>query len=106
MGNALKFTDRGQVSVRASCEGTTLLLAVADSGVGIAPDDLPFIFDRFRQGYRSTTRSQDGVGLGLHIVQRLVELFGGAVVVESEQGVGTTFELRLPRTVVAVDAES
>lgn len=106
VGNALKFTDRGQVSVRASCEGTTLLLAVADSGVGIAPDELPFIFDRFRQGDRSTARSQDGVGLGLHIVQRLVELFGGAVVVESEQGVGTTFELRLPRTVVAVDAGS
>ena len=96
VGNALKFTERGAVTVRASREGERVVIEVADSGVGIAPNDLPVIFQAFRQVKANTARSQGGVGLGLFIVARFVQLLRGAVSVQSTVGAGSTFRIELP----------
>jgi PAS domain S-box-containing protein len=97
--NAVKFTPVGG-AVLAVIEPTAggWCLRVEDTGVGIAPDFLPHVFDRFRQGDGSTTRSQGGLGLGLSIVRHLAELHGGSVRVESHgAGHGATFYVELPR---------
>ena len=78
-----------------------IAISVADSGIGIRPEFLPYVFDRFRQGDASTTRMFGGLGLGLAIVKRLVELHGGTVSVNSTgEGQGTTFTVHLPHTIV------
>ncbi|WP_457329560.1 hybrid sensor histidine kinase/response regulator [Rhizobacter sp. P5_C2] len=96
--NALKFTpDGGVVRVEAAEEGETLVVQVVDNGVGISADFLPHVFERFRQADGSTTRSQGGLGLGLAIVSRLVELHGGSIAALSDGiGKGATFTVRLP----------
>jgi two-component system sensor histidine kinase BarA len=99
LSNGVKFTDEGQVAVRARAAGDGLELSVTDTGVGIGPEVLPVIFDPFRQGEASPTRRHGGLGLGLYIVRRLVDLLQGAITVESEVGRGSTFRLRLPRDV-------
>ncbi|HEX4341563.1 MAG TPA: ATP-binding protein [Polyangiaceae bacterium] len=99
LSNAVKFTPAGgTVSVRAIDEGNELRIQVADTGRGITPSFLPYVFDRFRQGDASTTRYHGGLGLGLAIVRHLVELHGGVVTAESDgEGQGALFEVRLPR---------
>ncbi|MGQ9803076.1 MAG: ATP-binding protein [Anaerolineae bacterium] len=93
--NAIKFTPQGgQIVVKAREEGTNLLISVQDTGVGIAPDDLPRIFERFYKADRS--RSGGGTGLGLAIAKHIVEAHGGRIWAESTLGRGSTFHFTLP----------
>ena len=99
ISNAIKFTPRGgHIDVALRVEGDThALIEVTDTGKGIEPDFLPFIFDRFRQADSSTRRAQGGLGLGLAIARHIVELHAGAVEVVSEgPGRGARFTVRLP----------
>jgi signal transduction histidine kinase/ActR/RegA family two-component response regulator len=98
LSNAVKFTPaQGTVCVTLARAATHLELRVADSGLGIKPEFLPHVFERFRQADSTTTRRHSGLGLGLAIVRHLVELHGGTVEVESEgEGHGATFIVRLP----------
>lgn len=98
LSNAVKFTPvGGRVGVRLRRSGDHLELQVSDNGVGIDPEFLPYIFDRFRQADSSTTRSHSGLGLGLSIVRHLVELHGGTVHAYSAgENLGTSFVVELP----------
>ena len=99
VGNAMKFTPAGgQISVTVSADDRDALLCIQDSGVGIAPDLLPRIFEVFVQGDRRVDRAQGGLGLGLTLVRRLAEMHGGTVAASSEgAGLGAAFTVRLPR---------
>src|SRR5207248_9553588 len=96
--NALKFTpEHGSIDVRLDRVEGSARIVVRDSGIGIAPDLLPRIFDRFQQGDSSTTRTHGGLGLGLAIVRHLVEQHGGhAAAASAGAGHGSTFTLSLP----------
>jgi signal transduction histidine kinase/FixJ family two-component response regulator len=96
--NAIKFTpEGGQIEVRSEVAGTRVEVTVRDTGMGIRPDFLPHIFDRFRQADPGTNRIHGGMGLGLSIVRQLVELHGGEIRAESEgEGKGATFIVSLP----------
>ena len=101
LSNAVKFTPvGGAVSVQVGEEGNGAFIRVSDTGQGISPAFLPFIFDRFRQADTGTTRSHGGLGLGLAIVRHLAEMHGGSVKAESEPGKGSTFTVYLPRAVL------
>jgi len=98
INNALKFTDRGwvELSVAHDHDNGAMRFEVADTGIGIGADKLPFIFEKFRQGDSSEKRNFEGAGLGLFIVKGFTDLLGGAVSVESEVGKGSTFRVMLP----------
>lgn len=99
LGNAAKYTGpRGVICVRWGREGPTAVIEIEDNGVGIPPALLPRVFDLFVQGDRSVDRSQGGLGIGLSVVRRLVEMHGGTVTAASEgvAGRGSTFTIRLP----------
>jgi signal transduction histidine kinase len=116
INNAIKFTDKGTITISARLSGrrqepaerqtaARLLprdlqerveFEVADTGIGISQDSLPFIFEMFRQVDSSRTRSYGGVGLGLYIVKKYTDLLGGEVAVHSEPGKGSTFVISLP----------
>ncbi|PSL27687.1 ATP-binding protein [Chitinophaga ginsengisoli] len=102
VNNAIKFTHQGKVQLRVSQvaaeSGVRLLFTVSDTGIGIAPDKIATIFDRFNQAEADITRKFGGTGLGLTIVSQLVELQHGSVSVESEPGKGSTFKVELPYT--------
>ncbi len=101
LSNAIKFTPAGgRVEVRSERINSHIEVAVSDSGIGIRPEVLPFVFDRFRQADSTITRKFGGLGLGLAIVRHLVELHGGTVTADSRgEGQGTTFIVRLPAAV-------
>jgi len=98
VSNAIKFTDKGEVSLSAEYDGErdSVVIDVQDSGVGIAKEDIPKLFQRFRQVDGSSTRRAEGSGLGLAISKHLVEMHGGDLTVVSEVGVGSTFTILLP----------
>jgi signal transduction histidine kinase len=97
LSNALKFTKKGgRVNVRAERSGAGVHVSVADTGVGIAAEDIPLLFDKYEQARHRATRGEKGTGLGLFITRQLVELHGGEIHVESEVGKGSTFSFTLP----------
>lgn len=96
VGNALKFTPSGEVVIRCEARGDRCAFVVRDTGIGIATERLPVIFEMFRQGDNSDARSYSGVGLGLYIVQRLLDQLGGDIAVASAPGRGTIFTVTLP----------
>jgi PAS domain S-box-containing protein len=98
LSNAVKFTDEGGlVTVRVSSGAENIEIVVEDSGIGIRPEVLPFVFDRFRQADSSTTRAHGGLGLGLAIARHLVHLHGGTIAARSAgEGRGSTFTVHLP----------
>ncbi len=97
IANAIKFTDRGCVSVHANKIDEEITIAVADSGIGIPADVLPHVFEPFNQGGEAARR-RGGAGLGLSIAKELAEMQGGGISVDSVAGAGATFTLRLPAT--------
>ena len=107
LSNAVKFTPRdGRVTLRLRRQGDEVVLQVEDTGIGIAPDFLPYVFDRFSQADGSATRRHGGLGLGMAIVRYLVELHGGTVGVDSAgENQGTTFTIVLPARLEAQRAE-
>ncbi len=95
--NALKFTPAGgRVELRAEKQGEEFVLIVSDTGMGISEKNLPYVFDRFWQADGSSKRKYQGVGIGLALVKELTEVQGGKVSVQSVEGKGTTFTVRLP----------
>ena len=98
LSNAVKFTpSNGRIDVVLERNHSNVEISVQDSGIGIKPEFLPFVFDRFRQADASTSRNYGGLGLGLSIVKHIVEMHGGSVRVRSAgEGQGTTFIVALP----------
>jgi len=101
IGNALKFTEHGSVEIDVSHRPLTdsrieLTIAVRDTGIGIAPDAMPKLFDRFMQADATTARRYGGTGLGLAISREIVDLMGGRIEVDSAVGVGSTFRMVVP----------
>jgi signal transduction histidine kinase len=101
VGNAIKFTDKGEVAIRAFARDGAFTVAVCDTGPGIAAADQAKIFEEFQQADSSTTRKKGGTGLGLSIAKRIIEMHGGRIWVESEPGKGSTFCFTLPVRVEA-----
>jgi signal transduction histidine kinase len=105
IGNAVKFTrEGGRVTVRMTQTDGDLTIEIEDTGVGIAPQFIPHLFDAFKQGQTPAPDDQAGSGLGLAITHQLVELMEGTIDVESETGVGTRFTVSIPLSVAASTA--
>ncbi|MEB3314571.1 MAG: HAMP domain-containing sensor histidine kinase [Cyanobacteriota bacterium] len=98
IGNALRYTDRGTISVTTWAEDDRIYIRVSDTGIGIAAEDLPRVFERFWRADRSRSRRSGGTGLGLTICRRLVEMQGGEIGVTSQLHQGSQFTLWLPQT--------
>ena len=97
LGNAIRYTDRGRVSLRARVDAETVMLEVEDTGIGIAPEHLEQVFERFWQVDQTNTKVRGGTGLGLVVTRDLARALGGDVEVESAIGRGSLFRVRLPR---------
>ncbi|MCB8965682.1 MAG: PAS domain S-box protein [Ardenticatenaceae bacterium] len=96
MGNAIKFTEKGSVTLAMEVEKDELLVAIRDTGIGIKPEDVSIVFEQFRQIDGSLNRRAGGTGLGMPITKKLVELHGGRIWIESIVGVGSTFWFTIP----------
>ncbi len=111
VGNAVKFTEEGYVLIRACCRDqrpgqTSFLIEVVDTGIGIDPEILPILFEKFTQADASMSRRFGGTGLGLAICRQLANLMNGSVSATSEMGKGSVFSLELPLTIAAGDSRS
>ena len=108
LSNANKFTDHGTITIDARQEQEDnrdwVTIAVADTGIGMTPDQMGKLFQEFSQADASTTHKYGGTGLGLAISKRFCQMMGGDIIVESEPGRGSTFTIRVPRTVEASNA--
>jgi signal transduction histidine kinase len=96
VGNAIKFTDRGQVAITASVADGLFTVAVSDTGPGIAVSDQEKLFKDFQQADNTITKQKGGTGLGLAISKRIIEMHGGRIWVDSEVGKGSTFSFTAP----------
>jgi len=96
LGNAIKFTEEGEIGVNVTVSNETFLVSVSDTGPGLSEDDQKKIFEDFQQADGSSTRGKDGTGLGLSIAKRIIEMHGGRIWVESTLGKGSTFWFKLP----------
>lgn len=96
LSNAVKFTESGTVTVRAGIEDGEVEISVSDTGIGIRKEDIPKVFEQFKQIDSTSTRKHGGSGLGMAITKDLVEMHGGRIWLESEYKEGTTFYVRLP----------
>lgn len=96
LGNAVKFTDEGKISIEASVEHNNAVVSISDTGRGIAEEDMPKLFEKFSQIDRFAGKETPGTGLGLAISKQLIELMGGKISAESAQGKGSTFSFTLP----------
>jgi signal transduction histidine kinase len=102
LSNAVKFTpEGGRIRIDARQSDEAVEISVSDTGIGIAPDDLPKIFEEFRQVGSDYAHKTEGTGLGLTLAKKFVELHGGKIWVESEVGKGSTFILTIPITATA-----
>ncbi|MGH6981858.1 MAG: ATP-binding response regulator, partial [Stellaceae bacterium] len=104
LSNACKFTDKGSVTLTVSRDGERVRFAVADTGIGMTPEQMSRLFQEFTQADSSTTRKYGGTGLGLAITDRLCAMMGGSIAVDSKPGVGTTFAVLLPARRGGADA--
>ncbi len=96
IGNAVRYTPKGSITIRVWTEPSKLWIAIVDTGIGIAVEDLPHVFERFWRTDQSRDRHSGGTGIGLTISRRLVELQNGQIEVESELGCGSTFRFSVP----------
>ena len=96
VGNAIKFTEQGEVAIRVGVAAGLFVVAVSDTGPGIALADQERIFEEFQQADTSTTRPKGGTGLGLAIARRIIAMHGGRIWVESTPGEGATFRFTMP----------
>lgn len=103
LGNAVKFTDQGEINLTADWEDEHLVLRVRDTGIGMPEEALDYIFDEFRQVDSTSTRQHSGTGLGLSIVRKLVEVMDGKITVQSQPGEGSAFTVRLPLKIAESD---
>jgi signal transduction histidine kinase len=94
--NAIKYTDRGYVRISTASDEAHIIISVEDSGIGIPPQDIDRIFERFYVVNKSRTRSIGGTGLGLSIVKHIIERHNGKIEVKSEINKGSTFKILLP----------
>jgi signal transduction histidine kinase len=107
VGNAIKFTDAGEVRITAAPANGHFALSVSDTGPGIPPQEQERVFEKFHQVDASSTRTKGGTGLGLVIAKQIVEMYGGRIWVESALGQGSTFRMELPvRATAATGAGS
>jgi PAS domain S-box-containing protein len=96
LGNSIKFTEHGSVSLVISASNEKMHFSVRDTGIGIPTEEIPRVFDRFNQVDGSSSRKYEGTGIGLPLSREIVRLMGGEITVESEQGVGTTVRFFIP----------
>jgi signal transduction histidine kinase len=96
VGNAIKFTDTGEVRIIATAVSGHFTVVVTDTGPGIPPEELKRVFEQFHQIDNSNTKAKGGTGLGLAIAKQIVEMHGGRIWVESTLGKGATFQMELP----------
>jgi signal transduction histidine kinase len=96
VGNAIKFTDTGEIAVKAAASNGAYTISVRDTGPGIAEADQVKIFDEFQQADSTQTKAKGGTGLGLSIAKRIIEMHGGTLWVESSLGAGSTFSFTVP----------